>query len=124
MLELLFLLLSLIFVVFSSNLIYYEQKMAQEYIKYKVINTEGIFFKKRFVLILYWQSQIYIFLHFLQNNDPFVGHFNTSFVQYPMLFQMQYFVKLIYIAYIKLLGYFLLPVITSPWKIQKHYKES
>lgn len=47
MLELLFLLLSLIFVVLSSNLIYYEQKMAQEYIKYKVINTEGnIFFKK------------------------------------------------------------------------------
>lgn len=73
MLELLFLLLSLIFVVFSSNLIYYEQKMAREYIKYKVINTEGIFLKKRFVLILYWQSQIYIFLHFLQNNDPFVG---------------------------------------------------
>lgn len=115
MLELLFLLLSLIFVVFSSNLIYYEQKMAREYIKYKVLILRGFFFlKKRFVLILYWQSQIYIFLHFLQNNDPFVGHFITSFVEYPVLFQMQYFVKLIYIAYIKLLGYFLLPVITSP----------
>lgn len=39
--EFLLIILALIFMVFSSNLIYCGQKVALEYIKYKVINTEG-----------------------------------------------------------------------------------